>query len=231
MVFMTDSTLRGAQTHDAMPGFRLIQKAAFLLFGALTISLILDIIHAARALHVYWLLLIAIVAGYIAADFLSGFVHFLADNFGTPETPFFGKAFVLPFREHHVDPDGILQHQFMVANGNNCLVSAPFLLGVSIFADAQISATALLLTTFSLSLAVGILLTNQFHKWAHMQTPPRAVRFLQRYGVILSKQHHDVHHTSPFDTHYCITAGWWNPFLQRIRFFETIKAGLQRIGF
>jgi hypothetical protein len=26
-------------------------------------------------------------------------------------------------------------------------------------------------------------------------------------GIILSKEHHDIHHESPYDTYYCITAG------------------------
>ena len=217
--------------HDRLPGFRIIQGAAFALFSVLSVMILVDITRASMKLNAGWPILIAAIAGYIVADFLSGFVHFLADNFGTPETPFFGKAFVLPFREHHLDPEGILRHPFFIANGNNCLVSTPLLLAVVIFVPTEDSLAALLATVFSLSLALAILLTNQFHKWAHMENPSRVVQILQRSGLILSKGHHDLHHTSPFDTHYCITAGWWNPLLQRVRFFEIIKSSLQRIGF
>jgi Lipid desaturase domain len=54
-----------------------------------------------------WLLPLLAVLAYLAADLLSGFVHFLADNFGSAETPIIGPNFVGAFREHHVDPKGI----------------------------------------------------------------------------------------------------------------------------
>jgi Lipid desaturase domain len=60
-------------------------------------------------------------------------------------------------------------------------------------------------------LCLAAFLTNQFHKWAHMDTPPAFVSWLQEWGVILSREHHDIHHESPYDTYYCITTGFWNP--------------------
>ena len=68
---------------------------------------------------------------------------------------------------------------------------------------------------FSLFLCLAAFLTNQFHKWAHMDTPPAFVSWLQEWGVILSREHHDIHHQSPYDTYYCITTGFWNPLLDR----------------
>lgn len=81
---------------------------------------------------------------------------------------------------------------------------------------------------FSLFLCLVAFLTNQFHKWAHMDTPPDFVRWLQAWGVILSKEHHDIHHESPYDTYYCITAGVWNPILDRTRFFERVERLIRR---
>jgi len=69
-------------------------------------------------------------------------------------------------------------------------------------------------------LCLGVFMTNQFHKWAHMDTPPQWVARLQWSGLILSKEHHDTHHESPYDTYYCITVGVWNPLFDRINFFE-----------
>src|SRR5690349_21300670 len=63
------------------------------------------------------------LAGYLGAEFGAGLVHCLADNFGSEDTPFFGKAFIRPFRDHHTDPQGITRHDFVEANGNNCLVT------------------------------------------------------------------------------------------------------------
>ena len=53
--------------------------------------------------------------------------------------------------------------------------------------------------------------------------------WLQRRGIILSAEHHDIHHESPYDTYYCITAGFWNPLLDRTRFFERTERLIRRV--
>ncbi|MEO5588871.1 MAG: fatty acid desaturase family protein, partial [Gemmatimonadaceae bacterium] len=203
---------------------RLVQTTAFFAFAAASVALMVEIFQGAMAFGRIWALPLTVIAAYAAADFISGFVHFLADNFGSPETPLFGKAFVLPFREHHTDPKGILRHPFMIANGNNCLVALPPLLAVLFLVPVSDTLSGYLFGAFFLSFSIAIFLTNQFHKWAHMDSPPHFVRLLQDRGIILSKEHHDIHHVSPFDTHYCITTGWWNAFLHRIQFFERIES-------
>jgi len=75
--------------------------------------------------------------------------------------------------------------------------------------------------TFSLCLA--IFGTNQFHKWAHMDEPPRYARMLQKASLILPPEHHAVHHTAPYAKYYCITVGWMNEALFRLRFFQTLE--------
>ena len=219
----------GNENAQRFSAFRLVQTAAFIAFGATSIALALDIAEAARTFGRLWILPIIVVVAYAAADLLSGVVHFLADNFGSPETPLLGKAFVMPFRDHHIDPKGILRHPFMIANGNNCLVALPPLMIVLFFVPVEETFTGYIFGTFFLALCLAVFLTNQFHKWAHMDDPPALIAWLQARGVILSKEHHDVHHASPFDTYYCITAGWWNPLLQRTRVFERITPLLRKI--
>lgn len=173
--------------------------------------------------------LLAVPGGYLLADFVSGFVHWMADRYGTVNTPVFGPNFVGPFREHHVDPKGITRHDFIETNGANCIVSVPLQTGVLLSVQAEgAGLLGLAATAHTLWLCLFVFATNQFHKWAHADTVPGFVRRLQKWRLILSPDHHQIHHAVPFDTHYCITVGWLNPVLARIRFFSVLERMLRR---
>ncbi len=166
----------------------------------------------------------AFLLGYLGADFVSGFVHWFGDTWGTPETPFIGATFIRPFREHHVDQTAITRHDFFQTNGSNCLASAAVLLP-TIFILLALPRTELVifLLSFILALTLSVFGTNQFHKWAHQTHPPRFVAWLQEKRLVLSSSHHAIHHTYPHDRYYCITVGWLNPWLERIRFFPRLE--------
>src|SRR4029079_9769245 len=83
--------------------------------------------------------------------------------------------------------------------------------------------------TFVAFLAAFVVATNQFHKWAHADNPPAIARPLQRWGLILSPQHHAIHHRTPHDRHYCITVGWMNPVLNAVRFFRAVEWVIARV--
>jgi hypothetical protein len=129
-----------------------------------------------------WLAPILAVLAYLAADFLS-------DNFGSYDTPIIGPNFIEPFREHHIDPKGIVGNDFVDANGNNSLASLPFMLAVWVIVPLETTYYGYLFGIFSLFLCLAAFLTNQFHKWAHMDSPPAFVGWLQAWGVILSREH------------------------------------------
>ena len=176
-----------------------------------------------------WLLPVIAVIAYLAADFISGFVHFLADNFGSSEMPIIGPGFISGFRDHHVAPKGITRHDFVDTNGNNSLVSLPFMLLAWLVVPIETTVGGYLFGGFFLLVSLAVFLTNQFHKWAHMEDTPSFAVWLQRLGLILSEEHHDIHHASPYDTYYCITVGVWNPLLDQTRFFERTERLLRRV--
>jgi plasmanylethanolamine desaturase len=167
------------------------------------------------------------VAGFVAADFFSGLVHWAFDTWGSPDTPVLGKAFIVPFRVHHSDPVDITRHGFIATNGHNCLVTLPVLAAI-LFLDVRSGWGAGVLT-FLMAASLGTFGTNQFHKWAHQAEVGAVVGFLQRHHLVLNPDHHDIHHTRPYDQHYCITTGWLNPILRAVRFYRGAEWLITRV--
>lgn len=176
-----------------------------------------------------WLIPVTALLGYMGADFASGVVHWLGDTYGEEDTPVLGEGFIKPFRDHHVYPRDIVEHDWVEVNGNNSIVLALYMVPITIFVTDPTSVLQFFILTMSVSLTLGVFMTNQFHKWSHMEEPPPSVAKLQDWGLILGRDHHEVHHTAPYDTYYCITCGWLNPVLNRIQFFETIERILRRL--
>lgn len=170
---------------------------------------------------VRWWLPLAALAGALAADIVSGLIHWTADTWGSEAMPVLGRRFVRPFRVHHVNPDDFLRRNFLDTNGDVAAIVAGFLtaglllpLGV-----AWGRAAAVALVAFC---AVG-LPTNQVHQCAHMPRPPRLVRWLQDRHLILSRRDHLRHHRAPYAAHYCIATGWLNRPLEAIGFFRRLE--------
>lgn len=180
-------------------------------------------IGACPPLSGWWTPLAALV-GLLVADFLSGFVHWAFDTWGSVDTRFFGKLAIRTFRHHHVDEEAITRHDFVETNGHNFGLALPFAGGGLLYLDPE---SASLLDVFvGMALAftvVFVSLTSQIHKWAHMCRVPRLVSLLQRARLVLSPEHHAVHHAAPYHRNYCITVGWLNGPLRTIRFFEILE--------
>lgn len=198
----------------------------FLTYAALFCTSLVSHYEArcATTAHLWLQLILYALLAWLMADFVSGFVHFLADNFGTPETPIVGKVFVYAFREHHVDPKAITRHSYVETNGANSLVSLPWMLYVY-YASSPVADFTF--RFFMVFFFLSIFMTNQIHKWSHMDSPPYAVALLQRLHIILPPAHHDIHHVAPYDKYYCITCGWLNAPLNSLHFFQAVKKVLR----
>ena len=180
----------------------------------------------------------------VSADFISGLVHWGADSWGSVDLPIIGKArqnkfdtpcfhripfqaFISPFREHHIDPLAITRHDLIEANGDNCLTTLPGLVPITYilltFTPKQINywyTTA----CFALTLFLFVTLTNQIHKWSHTYTGlPWWVKTLQNLHIVLPRKHHRIHHVAPHETYFCITTGWLNYPLEKIRFWTFLE--------
>jgi hypothetical protein len=171
-------------------------------------------------------LLLATVAGVLAADLASGVLHFACDTFFDERTPFIGAWLIAPFRDHHVDPRGIARHGFRERNGNNAAGTLPLLAGTLSLSDALGAFVLAFVLVVSLALAA----TNQIHAWAHAERCPTVVRALQRVGLLLRPSAHAAHHRGAHDRAFCITTGWLNPWLDRCDAFPQLRRGLRTLS-
>jgi hypothetical protein len=180
-------------------------------------------IISAEQLSGWWVPLAALI-GILAADFTSGFVHWMFDTWGSVDTPVVGRLAIRTFRHHHVDEYAITRHDFVETNGHNFSLSFPVtIVGLLYVRNVHASLFEVLIGMAALSLAVFNACTSQIHKWAHTKERTPFVKLLQRARLIISPEHHALHHAAPHTRNYCITVGWLNGPLRAVRFFETLE--------
>jgi len=222
--------VRKAKKELLKQGYSKTKRAFEIVWVSLTVILLplamLNLVYNMVAINISAVIL-GLIIGILFADFMSGLVHWSADTWGTLEAPFFGPTFIRSFREHHVSPTAMCEHDWIETNGDNCmLVVLPlFLLATKNLTNEETfpSWWTTLSYSFWLSATLGIAFTNQFHKWAHTYHPPSFVSFLQKYRIILPKENHIAHHRPAFEGYYCITTGWLNPILDGIGFWRVVE--------
>ncbi|XP_044296321.1 plasmanylethanolamine desaturase-like isoform X1 [Varanus komodoensis] len=212
------------------PGKRLQEWISVILCFSLMSFNFYNLLFCLRPEHAFSII-VGIFAGVITADFVSGLVHWGADTWGSVDLPIVGKAFIRPFREHHIDPTAITRHDFIETNGDNCMLAVLPLANMA-YKLVSLSPEALHQSCpwecYVFALAVFATLTNQIHKWSHTYFGlPRWVTFLQDCHIILPRKHHRIHHVSPHETYFCITTGWLNYPLEKIRFWRFLENIIQ----
>jgi plasmanylethanolamine desaturase len=197
--------------------FELVSVGTFIGFAAAIVRRVVVEVADRMSLPVALLIVALLLVAYAVADLASGIVHFLLDNFGSPDTPVIGQKFVKPFRDHHVDPMEMTRGDFIAVNADNVFICLPVIIPAFFLLETS---EHLYSGVFIVGLVGGVIMTNQLHKWAHMPTVPRLVAAAQRRGLVLSKEHHSVHHSGAYDRNYCITWGHLDLLLNR---FVTLR--------
>ncbi|MCU1286017.1 MAG: Kua-ubiquitin conjugating enzyme hybrid localization domain protein [Acidobacteriales bacterium] len=218
-----------APTHDEMS--ILVQTIEALSILTACALILANAIHFARVQTLHWTTPLAILLALPAADFVSGLVHWTADTWGSEQWPVIGRRFLRPFRVHHINPHDFLRRNFVDTNGDVAMGCIPLLLAALLIPLNTVSGR--FLAVFIAAFCLVSLPTNQIHQWSHRPKPPKLVHILQASRLILGSQHHQIHHTAPHVTNYCIISGWCNPLLAYTDFFRrlermiTLLTGLQ----
>jgi ubiquitin-conjugating enzyme E2 variant len=222
---MRDAT-SGLPGHDAVDGLtRVIEVISLIAAGELVVGNVAHMFVAGLLAH--WWSPFVVVAAALAADLVSGLVHWTADTWFSENMPVLGRRFLRPFRVHHVNPDDFLRRDFVDCNGDVAMLNIPILMAALAMPGTVLGgAASLALATFSLV----SLPTNQVHQWAHMPSPPGIVRRLQRRGLILSSEAHASHHSAPYVANYCIATGWCNRWLTASGFFPACERLITRVA-
>lgn len=211
--------------HDSVgPITRTIE---ILCLAAAALLLVGQAYRLAAGVGLTWWAPFVIVAAGVTADLLSGVVHWAADTWGRETLPVLGRRFLRPFRVHHINPHDFLRRDFIDCNGDVAMLVLPILAGSMQIPLGSPSADAA--ATFLWSFAAWMLPTNQVHQWAHMPEPPRLVAWLQRRGVLLSREAHHEHHVCPYVVNYCIATGWCNRWLTAHHVFPRLERAIARV--
>ena len=138
-------------------------------------------------LELLWLALLALPLSLVLGDLVSGLVHWTADTYFSEETPIIGPSLVKPFRLHHLYPRDICTHDLVTTVGNVCIIAVPVLaVCISLLWFYEDSSWLAFIILCIALMSLATVLTNQFHKWAHLETPSRFVRLLQRTRLVLA---------------------------------------------
>ena len=197
-------------------------------FAVLCVANLYPAVRELGWLNVAVVTIVGVPIAWVLADFVSGLIHWLADTYGAADTPVVGTWLIKPFRQHHLYPRDICTYHFVATIGNSCTLAAPLQAGLFylLLSDEEVSITKAGLAFVVNLFTIAMVATNVLHKWAHAEKTNWLISRLQRSRVFLSPSHHHLHHTKPFDSNYCITNGWLNPLLERIKFFRRLDSVL-----
>lgn len=167
--------------------------------------------------------IITLVCAYIATDFINGFVHMFMDN-NTRYTSCFGPL-IAHFHLHHYKLNYQEKHPikiYFTESGYKVWLACYLLLLI------YVQQAHVLPCNLNLGLvAFGILssIAELSHYWCHQPTTNHGIiRFLQKYHLLLSLEHHRLHHIHD-NTHYAFLNGVSNPLLNIIarKYFKGYK--------
>jgi ubiquitin-conjugating enzyme E2 variant len=150
-------------------------------------------------------------SAWIAAELITGMVHWWEDRYGDPDWPVLGKYVIRPNIEHHSNQTAFTKGNYWTRNWT---VLVPSLTAAAV--SAAFGQWWLMLVALVVSQG------NEIHCWSH-QRCSRPIRGLQLLGFLQSPEQHAKHHAQPFDRHYCVMTDAMNPVLQAIQFWQGLE--------
>jgi len=152
-------------------------------------------------------ILILLFISYLWTDLESGALHVILDNQRLKTWPILGEA-AQSFQSHHDDPSGIAHAKlFSFLRDHHPFVVLIAMVSLVRFKDAKIRVFVLFTVPMTHLMMAA-------HRWSHTHPDelPLFILFLQKSGVLMTQNHHSMHHIA-FEENFAIFSGWTNPLL------------------
>ena len=171
---------------------------------------------------VTWPYIVAgILVGYLTADFASGLVHWGMDTWF--DQAVFGRAVAIA-REHHTHPQHILAYGFLEHATLGSAPSAVFIgLAVLLTAGCAISPLSYFFVIIWLITSTCLFFGTSFHNLGHRRPRSAFIRVAQKMHLIISPEHHWVHHRDDQVIRYCVINGWANYLCDRLHVWRRLE--------
>lgn len=162
-----------------------------------------------------WIVLQFLLA-VIAADFVSGFMHWIEDSYFSEKTPLIGKWIIAPNMLHHRDPRAFVKNSWLRSADVPLIIAGLVLLGA--WGLGLFHWTLVVFVLFAVNAA-------EFHKWAHRSRTEngRLIVFLQQAGLVQTPAHHAGHHRGGRDRRYCTITNYVNPVVDAIQLWRGLE--------
>jgi ubiquitin-conjugating enzyme E2 variant len=163
-----------------------------------------------------------IIIAVLAADMLTGIIHWWEDAYGNPNWKYIGESVVLPNLEHHKKPRAFLNSNWW-NRVNTSLMVAAVLIGL-----CYVFGIFNYYTVFAVLLASQ---GNEIHRFSHQTKKEngRLITLLQLCSILQTRRHHAKHHTAPYECNYCVITNYVNPMLEAVHFWTKAEQAIKKL--
>ena len=148
-----------------------------------------------------------LTVGFIIADFMAMFVHYVADNYFSEDTPIIGETIHF-FREHHDKVYKLLERNVVESNWEICIVNVPYALLLYLY-NNNLFVDGLLITSLIFSTYA-----TEIHKYTH--------KHKNHNYFFIDYYYHNEHHKN-HNKNYSLITKWQEYLLDKIYFFEIFE--------
>ncbi|MPT47224.1 MAG: carotenoid synthesis regulator CarF [Sphingobium sp.] len=203
-----------------------------------------------------WWVIPALIAGWYAADMLSGIVHMTMDYFparlhvgldrlyfyeGSRESDEYQGMFrasmkqlnpfeklVYDFKNHHPRP-AALGRRTMWRQIGSTVIAGSFPLSLLLNIACLIWPVPGWLVAGTISLLIGGTFAQYFHGTLHRQDNPWIINAMRRVGLLMTPEAHQLHHDT-LQRDFATNSGWSNALLNPVFRFAYKRGWLQDEG-